>query len=161
MISEDTVALLRTLPRRDDAQRHRSIVPLGGIYWDDELPDVKVLHAAPDHVRNEVFRLFSIRFKLWDQQSLPAVDEAFWADARTKLPQYGLFKRLVLSEEDRAAQEATAAQTFEFFEAMASESDHFSITDNGSGVSQWSATMNVSSRPNRKTPWWQRFWRRT
>jgi len=36
-------------------------LPLGGIYWEDEMPDLRQIMKIHEEDRNQMFRLFSIR----------------------------------------------------------------------------------------------------
>ena len=78
MLSEAAVNYLQPLKHNPDAQRHCSMIPLGGIYWDDEIPEFSKLMTVPKDDRDAIFRLFSIRFKLWAGDELDADDQAYW-----------------------------------------------------------------------------------
>src|SRR5437660_7298024 len=43
------------------------ILPLGSIYWDDEIPDITQFVTLPEDDRSRILHLFSIRFKIWDR----------------------------------------------------------------------------------------------
>ena len=77
-MSEAAVNYLQPLKHNPDAQRHCSMIPLGGIYWDDEIPEFSKLMTVPKDDRDAIFRLFSIRFKLWAGDELDADDQAYW-----------------------------------------------------------------------------------
>lgn len=152
MISAEAIAYLAALPYRADAARQSSILPLGGIYWEDEIPDFGALSQLPEAARDEVFRLFSIRFKIWCGEPLSHDDDTYWSTVRSAVPGYGVFHRTSLSPEDRSEQEATEKQALKFFEELAANSD-FRITGTGNGSISWRASLPVH------VPWWTRLWR--
>jgi len=59
MISDEARTFILEHPYRRDAEFQASIVPLGGIYWEDEIPDFQLLYRLSDDARNEVLRLFA------------------------------------------------------------------------------------------------------
>jgi len=68
-LSTATAQMLAALSFRSDAKRSVCILPLGSIYWDDEIPDLAQLMTLPEGDRNTVLHLFSIRFKIWDPRA--------------------------------------------------------------------------------------------
>ena len=149
-------------PYRADAARRNSILPLGGVYWEDEIPDFRTLHQLPEAARSEILRLFAIRFKLRRGEQLSDEEDCFWSDARSAAPGHGIFRRTSLSPEDRSEQEATEKLVVEFFEAVAATAEQMEVEDNGTGLASWSATINLqnSGESERRVPWWKRLWRR-
>jgi hypothetical protein len=65
-------------------------------------------------------RLFGIRIAIWEGDSISIADESLWTNTQTKYPNWGLFKRLQLSSEDRAKHEQAFREAESFFE-MADE----------------------------------------
>ena len=150
MLSEAAVNYLQPLKHNPDAQRHCSMIPLGGIYWDDEIPEFSKLMTVPKDDRDAIFRLFSIRFKLWAGDELDADDQAYWDAALEVVPDYPLFRRIELSDDDRAAQLYTEQETLAGFEALFGDADDVNISEDGS----WSATFDLTKdRPSL----WKRF----
>ena len=66
LLTDAIIDLLRRLAVRADARRMVSLIPLGSIYWEDEMPDYLDLAKLSEDERNAVWRLFAIRFKVWD-----------------------------------------------------------------------------------------------
>ncbi len=62
MLSEGALEYLQTLSYDSDAEGRSCIIPLGGIYWADEIPDFHALLKVPKSDRDLIYRLFSIRF---------------------------------------------------------------------------------------------------
>ena len=77
-MSETTLGFLSTLTYRADAKRQVCWLPLGGIYWEDEMPDIRHLMNIPEDDRNQIFRLFAIRLRLWKGEPLPDGERRFW-----------------------------------------------------------------------------------
>ncbi len=65
MLSDGAVKYLQPLRYDPNAERRSSTIPMGGIYWADEIPDFHALMDVPKHDRDVIYRLFTIRFKLW------------------------------------------------------------------------------------------------
>src|SRR5689334_11565668 len=66
MLSANTLAYLSTLTYRADAKLQVSILPLGSIFWDDEMPPMHEFIRFPETDREEVLRVFALRIKIWD-----------------------------------------------------------------------------------------------
>jgi hypothetical protein len=160
MLSDAAIAFLLPLKHRIDAERQSCILPLGGIYWDDEIPDFHALLKVPDHDRHLILRLFSIRFKIWDSQPLSQSDTEFWETARSQVPEYPLFERLELSEEDRRAQEQVERDAIEGFEALFGDADKVEIHESEQGFHSFSATFDLTKdrgETPKASPWWKRL----
>ena len=56
MLSETTLGFLSTLIYRADAKRQVCWLPLGGIYWKDEMADIRHLMKIPEDDKNQIFR---------------------------------------------------------------------------------------------------------
>lgn len=140
MLSKGALKYLKPLKYDPEAERRWSLVPLGGIFWADEIPDFRALSHLPKRDRDSIFRLFSISFRLWDGDELEEDEQAYWDAARTQVPDYPLFRRVDLSPDDRKAQAATRESTIEFFDAVATVADEVSISDDGT----FSATIDLT-----------------
>jgi|SRR5688572_26848691 hypothetical protein len=156
MLTEGAIAYLQPLTFSKTARRQACFLPLGGIYWDDEIPDFPALLEMPEEDRLGIFKLFAIRFKIWGGMELEAGEKLFLEKARAKVPDYALFQRLTLSHEDRAAQEQVEKDLTEGFAAMFEAADEVSISDKD-GVQSFSATFDLTKA---KEPWWKRIFRR-
>lgn len=102
MFSDELARRLSAMPLRADAERRISYMPLGSIYWTDELNErIDDLFEDGNEGRlAPLLRLFAIRGALWTGLELSAADLAFWEAARSKAPDYALFQRLQVSDED-------------------------------------------------------------
>jgi len=150
MLSDAAVNFLQPLKHNPDAERFMSMIPLGGIYWDDEIPDFRELMTLHKDDRDSIFRLFSIRFKLWAGDELDAVDQSYWESAQQLVPNYPLFRRIDLSDDDRAAQLQAEQETMAGFEALIGDADEVNVSEDGS----WSATFDLTKD---QPSLWQRF----
>jgi hypothetical protein len=101
MLSQAVVDCLSSLAFRPEAEGQSCALPLAGIYWDDEMPDLRIIGKLSEEDRNQVFQLFGIRMKIWDRETLKNEEQQFWDTARTQIPNYALSQRLDLSAEDR------------------------------------------------------------
>jgi hypothetical protein len=119
-LSPALVDYLSAMHYRPEAARLESILPLGGIYWADEL-DFASMKGLSDADRDTLFRVVALRMKIWDCEALDAEDQAFWDAAQCAVPAWALFRRLSLSDDDRRAHQHAFSQVVEFFEAMKSE----------------------------------------
>lgn len=152
-LSDDTLAYVRTLTFRADAQRKVSILPFSSVYWEDEMPGLARLVQLPERDRKQIMQVFAIRQKIWNGLILSEDDQHVWDDTRQQLPDWALFRRLVLSAEDdrerREIEESCAKGLEEFF----GRADRVVITDEGHGLQSFSATFLL------KQPWWRRLLR--
>jgi hypothetical protein len=161
MLSETAVAFLSPLTFKANAKREASLIPLGGIYWDDEIPDFDLLLALPEQDHKLVFRLFSIRFTLWAGEALSESAQAFLDEARSQVPAYPLFQRLNLSPADRKAQEEAERSALESFDALFGRADKIKVSKEGDGFSvSASFDLRKEPAPAARRPWWKRLWTR-
>lgn len=109
MLSKSAVEFLSPMTYQDGAKRCYCLIPLGAIYWDDEIPDFKDFHALDKQDYRAIMRLFGIRSKLWFGKEPTEPEDQHWEAAKSQLPNYPLFCRLDLSVEDREAQDELEA----------------------------------------------------
>src|SRR6185312_10504929 len=119
LLSDSILDILRRLPHRPDAKRAICLIPLAGIYWQDEMPSVADMVSLSENERNTIWGLFASRDKIWDGEPLTPEAQKFWDAARAAVPDWALFHRLTLSDDDkRARSEAEAAVEAEFESAF-------------------------------------------
>lgn len=75
MLTAGALEYLRPLAFDPSAERLSCLIPMGGIYWSDEIPDFRTLMHVKESDRNQIYRLFSIRFKLWAGEELADDDK--------------------------------------------------------------------------------------
>ena len=95
MLSAELVSRLSQMPMRRDAELRVSYLPLGSIYWTDELNEiVDELIAADEADADALLRLFRIRAHMWDEELVDDADREFFLAAREQVPDFALFQRL-------------------------------------------------------------------
>lgn len=119
MLSERMVAVLTALPYRLDAEWEVNILPFGSVYWKDEMPEICDMLDMQD--MRTVLRMFGIRLQLWDNEVLNAEDRQLWDAVRRQVPDWALFKRLSLSDEQRAARKKAEQQVEQEFDSLGSD----------------------------------------
>ena len=65
-----------------------------------------------------VLRMFGIRLQLWDNEVLNAEDRQLWDSVKRQVPDWALFKRLSLSDEQRAEREKAEQQVQRELESL-------------------------------------------
>jgi hypothetical protein len=159
-LSPAVVALLSPFVYRQDAARQICLIPLGGLYWEDEMPEMlELFKLAPDD-RHQVFRLFGIRYTLWDGGTLDEDDQQFWDGARSQIPLWALFHRVEISAADRQAYEKAQQTVIDEFESLSADADTVTVSDRGHGIQSFSATFDLTKTEPiapKKKPWWKRM----
>jgi hypothetical protein len=159
MISENTITQLSALTYRADAKRRVCWIPLGGICWDDEMPDVYQSIHFPEEDRDQMFRLFLLRTKIWKGVELSEDEQDFWDEARARMPSWALFHRISISEADLLAQEQAERDSARALEELFADADQVTITEKD-GIQSFSATYDLTKEPTstaKKQPWWKRL----
>ncbi len=144
MFTKRATKYLQRLVYNPAAERDQSIIPLGGIYWKDEVPDWDRFHELSQADQNAILRLFSIRFQLWAGEELSADDAAYWGGARSLFPGCPIFQRLKLSAEEEQAQEVARTEVLKFFDTMFSGATDVTITENN-GITRISGTHKLKN----------------
>ena len=87
------------------------------------MPDLGAFLKVPEERRLGITHLFRIRFVIWSGEPLSDGDHTFWESCRQQVPDFPLFRRLKLSQEDQKAQEDIERQATSFLDAMHREFD--------------------------------------
>ena len=122
MLSERMVTLLSALLFRPDAEWKVNILPFGSIYWDDEMPAIGDLFDKAEDLAI-ILKMFGIRLKLWDGEVLKIQDRQVWDAIKHQVPDWALFKRLSLSDEQKVAREKAERQVEQEFESRGPDVD--------------------------------------
>jgi hypothetical protein len=117
MLSEKIVAVLAALPYQSDAEWEVNILPFGSIFWKDEMPALVDLFDRPDDMAS-IFAMFGMRLKIWDGVTLDAQEQQLWDAVQRQVPQWALFERLRLTDEQRLAREKAERQVEQEFESI-------------------------------------------
>lgn len=109
--------------------------------------------------RMQLFRLFGIRYKLWDGEELNTEERQFWDDSRSQVPHTPIFQRLHLSAAELKAHQEARQECTEELETFLVDADRVTLKDHGSGVQTFSATFDLTKDqpqvPENKS-WWRR-----
>ncbi len=162
MMSETTLGFLSTLTYRADAKRQVCWLPLGGIYWEDEMPDIRHLMNIPEDDRNQIFHLFAIRLRLWKGVSLPDAEQQFWDTTYSQVPTWAFFRRQQISDDDQYTQEQAEDGAAVALDALLADADLVSIRKKD-GVQEFSATFDLTKKrtpTEKKRSWWERVFTR-
>jgi hypothetical protein len=111
-----------------------SIIPLGSIYWDDEMPGYLDLMKLSEGEQNLIWQLFAIRFRIWDDERLQPEDRSLWEYAGSEAPDWALFRRLTLSADDRKGQRRRRERSGEGVRGVLWRADQVRLTDKGRGL---------------------------
>jgi hypothetical protein len=123
MLTETTLGFLSTLTYRADAKRLVCWIPLSGIHWEDELPDIHLLIKIPENDRDQIFHLFTIRVRLCNGAVLSDKERQLWDATYSQVPQMGVFQRKHISADDQHAQEAAELGGADALEALLADAD--------------------------------------
>jgi hypothetical protein len=119
MLSERMAGILSTLRYRPDAESAVNILPFGSIYWKDEMPAIADLLNEDD--MKVVMKMFGMRLKIWDGGALDPGEQQLWESVKSQVPDWALFKRLSLSEEQKAARAEAERQVEQEFESLGAD----------------------------------------
>jgi hypothetical protein len=132
MLGDEALKYLSSLVYDPDAKRRGSIIPLGGIYWEDEIPDFrKLTREMGRDAMKEVYRVFRIRFRIWKEMQITEDDQVFWDAVQELVPECPIFRRLELTEADRTAQKFVEDELVDMMEGFADSSTEAKIDQEG------------------------------
>lgn len=128
---------------RADAKRGVCWLPLNGIFWLDEIADLREFMQLPAEDRLEILRLFSIRVKLWRSESLSDAETQFWNQLREQTSGWAFFHRTTVTSEELKAQADAERDTAQGFQAILDEADEVTVTEKD-GIKSFSATFDLT-----------------
>jgi exonuclease I len=105
-----------------DAEWQVNILPFGSIYWADEMPSIAEMLDKPEDVL-VINLMFGLRMKLWDGEVLDAQEQQRWDAVRAQVPNWALFKRLTLSEQQKLARQEAEDQVEQEFQLLADDAE--------------------------------------
>ena len=161
-LSPSLVAYMSALTYRAESMRLVSLMPLSGIYWDDEIPDFDALFSLGEDDKMQYLHLFGIRIKLWRGEALNGEDQNLWDTVRTHVPTCPVFMRLNISEDDRKTQREAEQETGEMLGGLFSGAEEITWTDVGSGAKEFRAKLDFTGerQPARRSSFWRRVFDR-
>jgi hypothetical protein len=142
MFSELTVQIISSLRFDPNAQTVYCLLPLGSIFWSDELPQLKFLAFGDDH--DKIMRLFAIRINYWETNEIPAADLSVWEHAQREFPEWPFFRRLALTSAQLQQHKNAQQQMENLFDELTELGDDFVVSEGPDGFDSFSATFNVS-----------------
>ena len=156
MLSEDAYNKITSLALDPEAKMVCCVLPLGSIFWTDELPDHRLIFTsfAPGNDQEFVAKVFALRMRLWTDGRISEGDLEFWENARILFPNWPLFKRLELGKPEREALESIDREIDDFIELFSQGSTEFSVMQSGSDTN---SNVDNPDEPQKKVPRW-RFW---
>jgi hypothetical protein len=113
-LTERTAQIIRSLKFDSNAKIIYCQLPLGSITWSDEIPedDLSSFWIGPD--RDHILKLYGIRMNYWDTGTMSEEDKAYWEEAKKQFPEWPIFQRMELNEEERQAHEAVEKEVEEW-----------------------------------------------
>jgi ribonucleotide reductase alpha subunit len=124
MLSDIAVQALSVLSYRSDAKWKVNLLPFGSIYWEDEMPDIRKFVEFREEDSEQILRMFSIRLRLWEGDLLCLDDQQLWDSLRSQVPDWALFARLRLTDQQKEAQKEAERQVELEFETGFGDRDH-------------------------------------
>ena len=162
-LSEETAQKIRELVLDPHAEVISCAIPLGSILWSDEIPygdfstflkEIGVLRK-PDF--DEIMKLFTIGVNYWNDGMMSDDDKDYWEEAHKEYPDWPIFQRKELTDEQRWAHNDVQEETADAFLDLMSRADEAEVVERD-GVMSFSATFNLETKSRRK--WWQ-VWRKS
>ena len=144
MFSESTVRIITARRFSPEAEIVSCLLPLGSIFWTDELPPLSFLAFTETVDRNAVMKLFAIRINYWSTGEMGLEDRKVWDTAQREFPEWPLFHRLELTPAQRIAHEGTEKELENFFQELGTLADQVTISENQDGFRSFSTTINVN-----------------
>jgi hypothetical protein len=147
MLDDASAEYLASRTYREDAKREINILPLGGIYWEDEYPFCGA-EVVPETVVSEgnysqILRMFALRVQLWKGKQFSEENREFWDAVQAKAPTWALFHRLVITDDDMKAQDFGTQLADEFEASIWKDADEILVEDDN-GTRHVSATFDLT-----------------
>jgi hypothetical protein len=142
VLTDGALRYLRSLRFDPGATRHVSFIPLGGIFWSDELPHPSALLDLPRADKTLVYRLFGIRQRIWADEALADSEQALWHYAKAQAPDCPILLRLTPSPEELRLQRDAEKAADDFVSVLRSEADEFESTPEGTFSATFDLTKN-------------------
>ncbi|HLJ88088.1 MAG TPA: hypothetical protein VKZ53_14795 [Candidatus Angelobacter sp.] len=98
--------------------------------------------------------------QLWDHQPLSDDDSEFWENLRSAAPNWAIFRRLELSDENRMVRERMERDCEKAVEEVFADADELTVCEVRPGIQSISATFWLNkeqSHKDQKSTWWKRW----
>ena len=110
-VTNETASKIQNLRYDPKAEIIYCPLPLGSIYFSDEVPEDLLPGSIKDYIG--VMRILAVRVNIWDETASPAEEQALFETAREQFPLWPIFMRLQLSPEQRLAHESALEDVVE------------------------------------------------
>lgn len=144
LVSNEGAAIIESLRFDPQARMRWSILPLGSIYWTDELPPLMFLEFKQNDDRMFVMHLFAVRINFWTNGEMNDEEATFWNEAKARFPNWPIFQRLNVSDEIKRDHEECQKEMEEFFMTIADEADEFERRKDGDYFESFSAKFDLT-----------------
>ena len=149
-ISPSVAEEYRKLIHKPDARREWSIIPLSTVVWEDEHPGGRcTLPRMDEESRISIIQLVGARTALWLNGQVPSELQQLWEQAMAALPEWPGFRRLSLTDEDRAAVRLFQAELDAFEQEFLADADEVSRSIDEQGITRIEARFDLTKRGRR------------
>jgi hypothetical protein len=95
-----TISSMNKTNSRRELRRKHAAQPLNSALRSTNCrPDIRHLMKIPEDDRDQIFRLFSIRVRLWQGEPLPVADRQFSGTTHSQVPSWAVAGRLCHQDE--------------------------------------------------------------
>lgn len=155
-VSPKTEKMIQELNFDPNAKIIFCAIPLGSIFWTDEIPYENFLARGED--KEQILKIFAIRISYWNNEKISFEDSILWEEAKSKFPRWPIFCRLELTPCERKIHEDTQNETEHIFDFLISNADMVNLTENN-GVTSFTAVFDLEKEDNKdkeqkKLKWW-------
>jgi hypothetical protein len=142
MFTDKTKQIIQSLVFDPNAKTVASLLPLGSIFWTDELPSMRFPAFGED--MNLIMRLFAIRINFWESGKIADEAKPLWQVAQQTFPDWAFFRRLQLTAQHRQEHEDAQRQMENLFEELNTLGDDFVYSEGSDGFGSFSVTIKVA-----------------
>ena len=129
MLSDEAVAALSSLEFRADAEL--VIAFFSVVIWKDELPEGMKYARLPREDRRQILRLLGMRVQIWRDEELSKEDRELWDATRAQLPNWPLWRRLIVEDDVLKCQDAAEAEAAQMIATLCAGPDKVTLTREG------------------------------
>ncbi len=129
MLSDEAIAALSSLEFRADAERSISFFSV--VRWKDELPEGMIFGRLPREDRRQILRLLGMRVQIWRDEELSKEDRELWDATRAQLPNWPLWRRLIVEDDVLKLQDAAETEAAQMIATLCAGPDKVTLTKDG------------------------------
>ncbi len=116
-LSAVTVFMLSALQHDPQAGWGLDVAGFQSIFWHDEMPDPEVLSCNRDD-RFLIYSMFALRLEIWDGRAFTPEGQRLWDSVKAQVPDWPLFKRLSLTDEQKQAREEAETAVRDIYDML-------------------------------------------